>query len=85
LVDTIGAGDTGGAALDLANGIGMIEAFKNANSIRVVLLINGKDTGKRFEGVNKFIKIVTGLIPDLKGLIENKSITCLFTDYLDLS
>ncbi len=39
ICDTPGLGDSAGADIDIANGVGMIDALQGAKNVRVVLLI----------------------------------------------
>lgn len=39
ICDTPGFGDSGGVEIDIANGVGMINALNGANSVRIVVIL----------------------------------------------
>jgi hypothetical protein len=51
LCDTPGFFDTAGAAVDIANGIGMINAIKRAKSVKPIIVVSAKMVGEKFEGI----------------------------------
>jgi hypothetical protein len=48
LCDTPGFFDTSGPVVDIANGIGMINAVKCAKSVKPVVVISAKMVGEKF-------------------------------------
>jgi hypothetical protein len=51
LVDTPGSGDTESYEVDISNGLGILEAVRLANSVRILILISYKNFGARSENL----------------------------------
>jgi hypothetical protein len=51
LCDTPVFFDTAGAAVDIANAIGMINAIKRAKSVKPIIVVSAKMVGEKFEGI----------------------------------
>ncbi|EAR87661.2 helicase carboxy-terminal domain protein (macronuclear) [Tetrahymena thermophila SB210] len=79
LCDVPGFGDTAGPEVDIANGIGIVEAIKQCKSVRPVILLSFKSTGDKGQGIKDLAHLLLGLIqnPD-----DNLSLfTYLFTKF----
>ncbi len=61
LCDTPGFFDTSGAVVDIANGVGMINAVKCAKTVKPIIVISAKMVGEKFEGIKEIGKIVSDL------------------------
>ena len=62
LCDSAGFGDTAGVEVDIANGIGMINALYGVNSVRVVLILPYNSLlGDRMDGATKMGEIISNL------------------------
>lgn len=53
ICDTPGIGDTAGAEVDIANGIGIVDAIKESRSVKPVFLLSGLRIGDRGEGIRE--------------------------------
>ncbi len=51
LCDTPGFFDTSGAVVDIANGVGMINAVKVAKTVKPIVVISASMVGEKFEGI----------------------------------
>ena len=78
LCDAAGYGDTAGAEIDIANGVGIINAIKQCTSVKVVALISSR-SGNRGEGIRKLARLLVNLIKDIEDRLG--SILYLFTKY----
>ena len=78
LCDAPGSGDTAGAEIDIANGVGIINAIKQCTSVKVVALISSR-SGNRGEGIRKLARLLVNLIKDIEDRLD--SILYLFTKY----
>ncbi|CAF1552560.1 unnamed protein product, partial [Didymodactylos carnosus] len=53
LCDAPGFGDTAGPEVDIANGVGVIEAIKGCKSVKILALSSYKSLGDRGQGIQK--------------------------------
>lgn len=81
LCDSPGFGDTEGAEVDIANGIGMIRAIKGCKSVKPIVLFSFKRIGDKCEGVKELAHLVVGFLPSIKDHVGTFSYT--FTKYPD--
>jgi flagellar biosynthesis GTPase FlhF len=81
LCDSPGFGDSGGPAVDIANGIGIIKAITACKSVKPVLLLSYKCIGDRCEGIKELAHLLAGLIPDIGDQI--RAFSYIFTKYPD--
>ncbi len=51
LCDTPGFFDTSGVVVDIANGVGMINAVKVAKTVKPIVVISASMVGEKFEGI----------------------------------
>ena len=69
ICDTPGFGDTAGVEVDIANGVGMVNALHGANSVRVVVILPYHSlVGDRMNGVIKIGEIISNLFRELTVL-----------------
>jgi predicted GTPase len=62
ICDTPGFGDSAGVEVDIANGVGMINALRGAKSVRVVVILpHDSLTGDRMAGAIKMSEIISNL------------------------
>lgn len=79
LCDTPGFQDTEGPAVDIANGIGLVLAVKQARSVRPVVLFSDKSMGDRLESLIPLAMTLTSFIQDLNNNLP--AFSYLFTKY----
>jgi hypothetical protein len=79
LLDTAGFGDTKGAASDLANSCGVINAIKECKYIRPILVISHSSIGDRFTGLKSLVHLLCGMINNISDNLE--SIIYIFTKF----
>lgn len=79
--DTPGFGDTRGAELDIANGIGLVNAIRTAKSVKFAVLINYKDAGEKSQHLKELAHLLVGIMTNLKSYLDN--IAFVFTKYPD--
>ncbi len=79
LSDSPGFGDTGGVEVDIANGIGVIEAIKESKSVRPVFLFSYLRLGDKGEGIRELAHFLVDMITDIKQY--KKSFSFLFTKF----
>ena len=66
ICDTPGFGDSGGVEVDIANGVGMINALLGAASVRVVVILPYDSfTGDKMTGAIKMSEIISNLFYEL--------------------
>jgi GTPase SAR1 family protein len=69
ICDTPGFGDSAGVEVDIANGVGMINALRGAKSVRVVVILPYESlTGDRMAGAIKMSEIISNLFQELTVL-----------------
>ena len=81
LCDSPGFGDTEGAEVDIANGIGIIKAIKGCQSVKPIVLFSYKRIGDKCEGVKQLVHLLAGFIPSIKDHI--RAFSYIFTKYPD--
>ncbi|CAF2869073.1 unnamed protein product [Rotaria sp. Silwood2] len=79
LCDSPGFEDTGGPEVDIANGIGIVRAIQECQSVRPVILISYKNIGDRFERLKSLAHMLVGLIPTIEDNIN--AFSYIFTKY----
>ena len=76
ICDTPGFGDSAGVEVDIANGVGMINALLGAASVRVVVILPYDSLlGDRMAGAIKISEIISNIFTTLKS---SDSIAILF-------
>jgi hypothetical protein len=66
ICDTPGFGDSAGVEVDIANGVGMINALSGARSVRLVVILPFDSLmGNRMEGAVKMSEIISNLFHEL--------------------
>lgn len=69
LCDSPGFGDSAGVEVDIANGVGMINALHGARSVRVVVILPYHSlVGDRMDGAVKMGEIISNLFFELTVL-----------------
>jgi energy-coupling factor transporter ATP-binding protein EcfA2 len=63
ICDTPGFEDTGGPEIDIANGVGVYNAVKEAESVLPVILFSEKSIGERGVGLRKILRLLIKMIP----------------------
>jgi hypothetical protein len=62
ICDTPGFGDSAGVEVDIANGVGMINALKGSRSVRIVVILGYDElTSNRAAGAVKISEIISNL------------------------
>ncbi|CAF3339888.1 unnamed protein product [Rotaria sp. Silwood2] len=79
LCDSPGFQDSDGPEADLANGIGVVNAIKECESVKVVVLISYKSIGDRCHGVKSIARVLSAMIPDIQDTI--KAFSYIFTKF----
>lgn len=73
LCDSPGFGDNAGVEVDIANGVGMINALYGVNSVRVVVILPYHSLlGDRMDGAVKMGEIISNLFLELTVLSNVK-------------
>ncbi|KAL4445289.1 hypothetical protein ABPG74_022102, partial [Tetrahymena malaccensis] len=81
LCDAPGFGDTAGPEVDIANGIGMVNAIRGCKSVRPVILASNLSIGDRGEGIRRLAHTLVGLIKKVDDYLY--SFSYLFTKFND--
>ena len=79
LCDTPGFGDTGGPEVDIANGVGIVDAVKGSKSVVPVILSSYKSVGDKGEGIKLLAHLLVGMISDINDKLN--AFYYLFTKY----
>lgn len=79
LCDAPGFEDTAGPEVDIANSMGVIEALKNCNSVKILALSSYMSLGDRGEGIIKLVHILINMIDGIKDRLN--AILYAFTKY----
>lgn len=79
ICDTPGFEDTNGPEVDVANGLGVVEAVHGAKSVRPVILISNKSVGDRGELIKALAHLLVGIVANIKDHLD--SFSYLFTKY----
>ncbi|KAL4496937.1 hypothetical protein ABPG72_002093 [Tetrahymena utriculariae] len=83
LCDAPGFGDTAGPEVDIANGIGMVNAIRGCKTVRPVVLASNQSIGDRGEGIRRLVQTLVGLIKKVDDHLY--SFSYLFTKFNDKS
>ena len=65
LCDSPGFGDTGGPEVDIAIGLGIIEAIKSCKSVKPVILFSYLSMEDRGEGIRKMAHLLVNMVVDI--------------------
>ncbi|KAL4480832.1 hypothetical protein ABPG72_001701 [Tetrahymena utriculariae] len=79
LCDVPGFGDTAGPEVDIANGIGIVEAIKQCKSVRPVILLSFKGIGDKGQGIKEIAHLLVGLVQNPDDNLSQ--FTYLFTKF----
>ena len=79
LCDAPGFGDTAGPEVDIANGVGICEAIKGSESVKILVLSSLKGLGDRGTGIQKLIHLLISMIHNVQDRLS--SILYAFTKY----
>ncbi|CAF4038489.1 unnamed protein product, partial [Rotaria sordida] len=79
LCDAPGFGDTEGPEVDIANGVGVIEALRRCKSIKILALSSYKSLGDRGQGIQKLAHILINMMQGIETRLN--SIVYAFTKY----
>jgi hypothetical protein len=75
ICDSPGFGDSAGVEVDIANGVGMINALHGSKSVRVVVLLAYDAlTSNRMEGAIKIGEIISSLFHDISAAVDSIAI-----------
>ena len=77
--DTPGFEDTNGPEVDVANGISVVEAVRQAKSVRPVILFSKMSMGDRGELIKALAHLLVGIVFNIKDHLE--AFTYIFTKY----
>jgi GTP-binding protein EngB required for normal cell division len=73
LCDSPGFGDTDGAEIDIANGIGIVKAVQQCKSVKPVILISQQSIGDRSEGITKLSHTLVMFISSIEKYLNTFS------------
>jgi predicted GTPase len=79
LCDTPGFEDTNGPEVDVANGIGLVNAVRQCRSVKPLVLISYKSIGDRLTGLKTLARTLVGIMPGIKDHMS--AFTYAFTKY----
>ncbi|CAF1149858.1 unnamed protein product [Adineta steineri] len=79
LCDAPGFGDTAGPEVDIANGVGVIEALKGCKSVKILALSSYKSLGDRGQGIQKLAHLLINMIHGIQDRLS--AIFYAFTKY----
>ena len=79
LCDSPGFGDTAGPEVDIANGIGLVEAIKGCKSVKPVILISYLMIGDRGEGIKKLAHLLVRMVSNIQDKLG--CFSYVFTKY----
>lgn len=75
ICDSPGFGDSAGVEVDIANGVGMINAIHGSRSVRVVVLLAYDAlVSNRMEGAIKIGEIISSLFHDISKAVDSLAI-----------
>lgn len=73
--DSPGFGDSAGVEVDIANGVGTINALRQAKSVRIVVVLPYESIiAERMAGVHKISQIIVSLFSDIDQVLGSISI-----------
>ncbi|CAF3144286.1 unnamed protein product [Rotaria sp. Silwood2] len=79
LCDAPGFSDTAGPGVDIANSLGVIEALKGTESVKLLALSSYKSLGDRGQGIQKLTEILINMVHGIDNKL--KAIVYAFTKY----
>ena len=79
LCDVPGFGDTAGPEVDIANGIGVINAIRTCHSVKILALSSYTSLGDRGDGIEKLARILIQMIDGVEERVD--SVSYAFTKY----
>ncbi|CAF3671837.1 unnamed protein product [Rotaria socialis] len=79
LCDAPGFSDTAGPEVDIANSLGVIEALKGTESVKLLVLSSYKSLGDRGQGIQKLAEILINMVNGIGDKL--KAIAYVFTKY----
>ncbi|CAF2074733.1 unnamed protein product, partial [Rotaria magnacalcarata] len=79
ICDAPGFGDTAGPEVDIANGVGVIEAIRGCKSVKILALSSYKSLGDRGQGIQKLTHLLINMMCDIEDRLG--SIFYGFTKY----
>ncbi|CAF3045236.1 unnamed protein product [Rotaria sp. Silwood2] len=79
LCDAPGFGDTAGPEVDIANGVGVIEAIKGCKSVKILALSSYKSLGDRGQGIQRLAHLLINMIHGIQDRLS--AILYAFTKY----
>ncbi|CAF4940131.1 unnamed protein product, partial [Rotaria socialis] len=79
ICDAPGFGDTAGPEVDIANGVGVIEAIRGCKSVKILALSSYKSLGDRGQGIQKLTHLLINMMRDIEDRLG--SIFYGFTKY----
>ncbi|KAL4489802.1 hypothetical protein ABPG72_022442 [Tetrahymena utriculariae] len=79
LCDSPGFDDTAGPEVDIANGLGIVQAVKLCKSVRPVILLSFKSMGDRGQGIKQLAHILVRLVEDIQDNLS--SFSYLFSNF----
>ncbi|CAF4058236.1 unnamed protein product [Rotaria magnacalcarata] len=79
LCDAPGFGDTAGSEVDIANGVGIIEALKGCKSVKILALSSFKALGDRAQGIQELAHILIKMIANIEDRLDTMNYA--FTKY----
>ena len=79
LCDSPGFGDTAGPEVDIANGLGIVEAVKGCKSVKPVILISYLMVGDRGEGIKKLAHLLVKMVSNISDKLS--CFSYIFTKY----
>ncbi|CAF4269885.1 unnamed protein product, partial [Rotaria sp. Silwood2] len=79
LCDAPGVGNTTGPEIDVANGVGVIEALKQFNSVKLLVLHICRSLGDKGQGIQKLAQLLIKMVNNIEYKLD--SIFYAFTKY----
>ncbi|KAL4441131.1 hypothetical protein ABPG74_002081 [Tetrahymena malaccensis] len=73
LCDSPSFDDTAGPEVDIANGLGIVEAIKLCKSVRPVILLSFKSMGDRGQGIKQLAPILVGFVKQIEDKLSSFS------------
>ncbi len=79
LCDTPGFEDTNGPEVDVANGIGIVEAVKNCRTVKPIILMSPEGEGYRMKGLRNIASLIVCMIKNFDANVN--AISYIFNKY----
>ena len=70
LCDTPGFGDTAGPEVDIANGVGVVEALKGCKSVKILALLSSHNLGDRAQGIQKLAYKLINMVQGIERRLD---------------